>query len=53
MGFVQLLITQNVDGLHSTAGSRNVIDLHGRLDTVRCMRGDHTLRVPNYSGSCW
>ena len=36
-GLVELLITQNVDGLHSTAGSRNVIDLHGRLDLVRCM----------------
>jgi NAD-dependent SIR2 family protein deacetylase len=36
-GIVQHLITQNVDGLHSAAGSRNVIDLHGRLDAVRCM----------------
>lgn len=36
-GAVSLLITQNVDGLHAAAGSRNVIDLHGRLDTVRCM----------------
>jgi len=36
-GIVRLLITQNVDGLHSTAGSRNVIDLHGRVDVVRCM----------------
>jgi NAD-dependent SIR2 family protein deacetylase len=43
MGFVQLLITQNVDGLHSVAGSRNLIDLHGRLDVVRCMSGGHTL----------
>jgi NAD-dependent SIR2 family protein deacetylase len=42
-GFVQLLITQNVDGLHAAAGSRNVIDLHGRLDTVRCMQGDHPM----------
>ena len=41
-GVVRLLITQNVDGLHSTAGSRNVIDLHGRLDTVRCMSCGHT-----------
>jgi len=37
MGFVELLITQNVDGLHVAAGSRKVIDLHGRLDVVRCM----------------
>ena len=31
------LVTQNVDGLHQAAGSMNVIDLHGRLDRVRCM----------------
>jgi NAD-dependent SIR2 family protein deacetylase len=41
--FVQLLITQNVDGLHEAAGSRNVIDLHGRIDVVRCMQCGHTL----------
>src|SRR3982750_3446339 len=46
-GLVQVLITQNVDGLHSAAGSRTVIDLHGRLDVVRCMRNDQTLsRAP-------
>jgi NAD-dependent SIR2 family protein deacetylase len=43
MGIVQLLITQNVDGLHAAAGSQNVIDLHGRLQIVRCMQCDHTL----------
>jgi len=37
-GTVPLLITQNVDGLHEAAGSRNVIDLHGRIDVVRCMQ---------------
>ncbi|HUQ11921.1 MAG TPA: NAD-dependent protein deacetylase [Steroidobacteraceae bacterium] len=42
-GLVSLLITQNVDGLHEAAGSRNVIDLHGRLDLVRCMSCAHTL----------
>ena len=36
-GHVGLLLTQNVDGLHSAAGSQNVLDLHGRIDTVRCM----------------
>ncbi|MBC8027488.1 MAG: NAD-dependent deacetylase, partial [Steroidobacteraceae bacterium] len=38
LGTVQLLITQNVDGLHAAAGSNHVIDLHGRLDWVRCMQ---------------
>jgi len=42
-GRVRLLITQNVDGLHSRAGSHNVIDLHGRLDEVRCMSCAFTL----------
>jgi len=36
-GRVHHLVTQNVDGLHQRAGSRNVTDLHGRLDTVECL----------------
>jgi NAD-dependent SIR2 family protein deacetylase len=36
-GGVELLLTQNVDRLHQRAGSERVIDLHGRLDLVRCM----------------
>lgn len=30
------LITQNVDGLHRKAGSRNVIELHGNIWEIRC-----------------
>jgi NAD-dependent SIR2 family protein deacetylase len=36
-GRIQRLVTQNVDGLHQSAGSRDVIDLHGRLDSVECL----------------
>lgn len=36
-GALSLLVTQNVDGLHRRAGSEHVIDLHGRLDQVRCL----------------
>jgi NAD-dependent SIR2 family protein deacetylase len=36
-GRCELLLTQNVDRLHQAAGSQQVIDLHGRLDLVRCM----------------
>jgi NAD-dependent SIR2 family protein deacetylase len=43
-GRITQLVTQNVDGLHQAAGSRGVIDLHGRVDVVRCMTCD--LRVP-------
>lgn len=30
------LITQNVDGLHRSAGSRNLLEVHGNLWMVRC-----------------
>jgi len=36
-GHVSLLVTQNVDRLHQAAESQSVVDLHGRLDQVRCM----------------
>ncbi|NNC76579.1 MAG: NAD-dependent protein deacetylase [Woeseiaceae bacterium] len=39
-GYSHWLITQNVDGLHSAAGSRRITDLHGRLDTVCCLSCD-------------
>jgi NAD-dependent SIR2 family protein deacetylase len=40
---VEALVTQNVDRLHQLAGSRDAIDLHGRLDFVRCMSCGHRL----------
>lgn len=39
-GQIKLLVTQNVDRLHQHAGSERVVDLHGRLDEVRCMECD-------------
>jgi NAD-dependent SIR2 family protein deacetylase len=36
-GGIELLLTQNVDRLHQAAGALRVIDLHGRIDRVRCM----------------
>ncbi|MFC0551348.1 NAD-dependent protein deacetylase [Planotetraspora thailandica] len=36
-GLVAGIITQNVDGLHQAAGAREVIELHGSLDRVRCL----------------
>ena len=31
------LITQNIDGLHEEAGSKNIIEIHGNLREVRCV----------------
>ncbi|MFF5175693.1 NAD-dependent protein deacetylase [Micromonospora sp. NPDC000089] len=44
-GLVDGVITQNVDGLHTAAGSAGVVELHGRLDEVVCLDcGNHTSR---------
>jgi NAD-dependent SIR2 family protein deacetylase len=45
-GTVTTVITQNVDGLHQAAGSKEVVDLHGRLSRVICLRcGDVSSRA--------
>ncbi|WP_317929979.1 NAD-dependent protein deacetylase [Halioxenophilus sp. WMMB6] len=36
-GRVELLVTQNVDGLHRRAGSSRLVELHGRVDQVVCL----------------
>ena len=35
-GLVQALLTQNIDTLHSRAGSREVVELHGSIRTAEC-----------------
>ena len=35
-GLVQAVITQNVDGLHGRAGSRDVVEVHGSIATASC-----------------
>jgi NAD-dependent deacetylase len=44
------VLTQNVDGFHSRAGSRNVIDIHGNLRHIRCMRCLYRQEADDYSG---
>ncbi len=40
-----ILITQNVDGLHQKAGSREVIELHGNIRRVKCSEcGQNAIR---------
>ena len=36
LGAVHLVVTQNVDGLHQRAGSRDVVEVHGNLREARC-----------------
>lgn len=37
-GRIQCLITQNIDMLHSRAGSQNVLEIHGHLREATCMK---------------
>jgi NAD-dependent deacetylase len=41
------LITQNVDGLHQSAGSARVIELHGNINRTKCF--DENTVVPSWS----
>ncbi len=38
LGYVKAVITQNIDGLHQKAGSKNVVELHGTIYRFRCDR---------------
>lgn len=37
-GKLKAVITQNIDGLHQMAGSKNVLELHGSIHRNYCMR---------------
>ena len=37
MGFIKVIITQNIDNLHQRAHSKNVIEVHGNLQECYCM----------------
>jgi NAD-dependent protein deacetylase/lipoamidase len=36
-GFVGAVVTQNIDGLHQRAGSRDVVEVHGSIRTASCL----------------
>ena len=38
LGKLTAVVTQNIDGLHQMAGSRNVLELHGTIHRNYCMQ---------------
>jgi NAD-dependent deacetylase len=36
-GFVQAVVTQNIDLLHTRAGSREVVEVHGSIRSAQCL----------------
>jgi NAD-dependent deacetylase len=55
-GLLQAVITQNVDGLHRAAGSRDVVEVHGTIATASCPRCGRTydprMRLPLPTCDC-
>lgn len=43
------VLTQNIDGFHRAAGSRNVIEIHGNMHRLFCTRCDEYRQVQDYS----
>jgi NAD-dependent deacetylase len=43
-GLVEAVVTQNIDGLHERAGSRDVVEVHGSIRTASCLECEE--RVP-------
>ena len=44
------LLTQNIDGFHRAAGSRNLIEIHGNVQELYCTVCHHQWRVDSYAG---
>jgi NAD-dependent deacetylase len=47
LGLLHRVVTQNIDGLHRKAGSRNVIELHGSLREIFCLSCRKEYRAPH------
>ena len=45
-GWIDGIVTQNVDGLHQKAGSKNVIELHGNIEKIKCLNCEHETNWP-------
>lgn len=45
LGILKAVITQNIDGLHTAAGSRRVLELHGHMRTASCLQCGRTVQA--------
>lgn len=45
-----MVFTQNVDGLHRQAGSREIIEIHGNLQALQCTSCDYEETTPDFAG---
>lgn len=47
-GFIKSIITQNIDGLHQRAGSQNVLEVHGTMDSLTCVSCYQQVKAESY-----
>ena len=47
-GYVHAIITQNIDYLHQRAGSQHIIEVHGSMQSMTCMRCYHHVDAQAY-----
>ena len=43
-------LTQNIDGFHRTAGSRNLIEAHGNMHSLSCTQCEYSVELDKYDG---
>lgn len=43
------ILTQNIDGFHTSAGSKNVIEIHGNMHSLSCTSCEHQIVVEDFS----
>ena len=51
-GLVQAVVTQNIDGLHQRAGSREVIEVHGSIRSAQCLECGETAPLQHAAPRC-
>jgi NAD-dependent deacetylase len=49
LGYVQTIITQNIDMLHQRAGSENVLEVHGSIQSLICVRCYHKFDTQRFT----
>jgi NAD-dependent deacetylase len=47
-GYIQTVVTQNIDTLHQRAGSKNVLEVHGSMGSLTCVRCYHQVSSDGY-----
>lgn len=48
IGKLRAVVTQNIDGLHQMAGSKNVLELHGSVNSITCQSCGYNMDLKEF-----